>query len=345
MTNSAARLSLEAALLAAGLAALAVGCGNKAPPFLTETVAPRKLEFTRITVGEGKAAFQLPVPREQFGLGKEEDPWTLARILRKDPESDVGAFVERKILRSGAGYPFGEKITFVDEGIEENRTYVYRIELRKKKSREWAASEPVSFAVRPLPEAPRKVSAEGREGAVTLSWEVPPSSVEGLTYDLFRRGPGERDFTRVSRDPLAEGRYTDTEVSREEEYCYRVRAVFREGVVVTEGYLSSEACAVTGDRTPPPAPAGVLLTHGKKGYTLTWLPVEVDDVAGYNVYRSVGEGPFVKLNDVPLRVTQYKDKAVDPGRTYSYRVTAVDDSAAGNESPISEVVKGTFIVK
>ncbi len=345
MTNNAGRCSLKATLLAAVLAALAIGCGNKAPPFLPETVAPRKLEFTRITVGEGTAAFEFRVPREQFSLGKEEDPWTLARILRRDPESDVGAFVERKIVKSGPGYPFGEKVTFVDEGIEEGRTYVYRVELRKRKSRDTAASEPVSFAVRAIPEAPRGVRTEGREGGVTLSWDAPPSSVEGLTYDLFRRGPGERDPRRVNRDPLAGGRYTDTEVSREEEYCYRVRPVLREGVVVTEGDLSPEACAVTDDRTPPPAPSGLLLAYGKKGYTLTWIPVEADDLAGYNVYRSVGGGPFLKMNDTPLRGTRYKDKAVDPGRTYSYRVTTVDNSAAGNESPISEVVKGTFIVE
>lgn len=336
---------MKTALVAAGLVALAVGCGNKAPPFLPETVAPRKLEFTRITVGEGRAVFELPVPGEQFSLGREEDPWTLARILRRDPESDVGSFVERKIVTSGAGYPFGESVTFVDEGVEENRTYVYRIELRKRKSREWAASDPVSFAVKPLPEAPRGVRTEGREGAITISWDPTPSPVEGLTYDLFRRGPGEGEFTRLNRDPLTGERYTDTEVSREKEYCYRVRPVFRVGVVVTEGDLSSEACAVTVDRTPPPAPSGLLLVYGRKGYRLSWLPVEVDDLAGYNVYRSVGGGPFLKMNDTPLRGTRYKDDEVEPGRTYSYRVTTVDNSAAANESPISEVVKGTFIAK
>jgi fibronectin type 3 domain-containing protein len=57
------------------------------------------------------------------------------------------------------------------------------------------------------------------------------------------------------------------------------------------------------------------------------------DLAGYNVFRSVGGGEPVKLNQQLVRVPSYRDATVLPGKTYVYAVSAVD--LRGNESPLS----------
>jgi hypothetical protein len=58
--------------------------------------------------------------------------------------------------------------------------------------------------------------------------------------------------------------------------------------------------------------------------TIYWT-ASTSPVIGYYVYRaSPPGGPYTKLNSVPVTATQYEDTTVHPGRTYSYRVIAVD---------------------
>jgi hypothetical protein len=329
-------------VLLAGLLMLGTGCGKKAPPFLSEPVPARELQVGRILVGDGKVAFDVRIPRERFQLGREEDPWILARLLRsEDGAGEKQLFVERGVVSRGAGFPFGEWQTFEDEGLQPGERYTYRIDLRKRRSREWASTGLVTFAVTKNPGSPVKVHSEGREGAITLSWEMALPTPKGLTFDLFRRESGEGQFARVNRIPLEKGRYTDAEVEKEKEYCYRVRAVIKEGIVEIPGELSPEECSSSVDRTPPPSPTGLILVFDGEGSTLSWLPVETRDLGGYHVYRAVGDGPFIRVSSSLQAGTRFRDGSVETGVTYGYRVTAVDDSAAGNESPFSETVRGT----
>jgi len=66
---------------------------------------------------------------------------------------------------------------------------------------------------------------------------------------------------------------------------------------------------------------------------LTWDPVP--GVVGYNVYRSTQSGgDYERINPAPLPQPRHVDDDVEVGKTYFYRVTAVD--AAGVESEYSE---------
>jgi chitodextrinase len=60
------------------------------------------------------------------------------------------------------------------------------------------------------------------------------------------------------------------------------------------------------------------------------------DLKGYRVYRADGAGPYRIVNETPLEAARYRDEKVVPGTRYSYRVTAVDNSERGNESPFAE---------
>jgi fibronectin type 3 domain-containing protein len=61
--------------------------------------------------------------------------------------------------------------------------------------------------------------------------------------------------------------------------------------------------------------------------TISWKP-SVSRVAGYNVYRATPPNRPVKLTPQIVSGTQYIDKAVDVGRTYTYSVTSVDFKGA-----------------
>jgi fibronectin type 3 domain-containing protein len=61
--------------------------------------------------------------------------------------------------------------------------------------------------------------------------------------------------------------------------------------------------------------------------TLNWT-ASVSRVAGYNVYRTSPPSGRVKLTAQIVPGTQYIDKTVEAGRTYTYSVTAVDFKGA-----------------
>jgi fibronectin type 3 domain-containing protein len=79
--------------------------------------------------------------------------------------------------------------------------------------------------------------------------------------------------------------------------------------------------------------------------TITWQPNIESDLAGYNVYRQVETGAFVKITAllIPKGTTVYVDSVLPTGTTYTYNVTAVDISGneslhSGNVSKVNDVV-------
>lgn len=69
---------------------------------------------------------------------------------------------------------------------------------------------------------------------------------------------------------------------------------------------------------------------------LTWTPNTEPDLSHYNVYRATASTSFTLVNAAPLVEPVYLDSGLAPATTYTWRVTAVDDS--GNESAPSESV-------
>jgi len=79
---------------------------------------------------------------------------------------------------------------------------------------------------------------------------------------------------------------------------------------------------------PAVAIASFEVATADNGVELNWSVASADDLAGFNVYRSLeSRDGFVRLNDNrPLgpNETSYVDKEVQPGQTYWYRIGAVD---------------------
>lgn len=91
------------------------------------------------------------------------------------------------------------------------------------------------------------------------------------------------------------------------------------------------------------APTNLSISTSDGAVELSWAPVNVENLEGYNVYRS--DSPIddvsgiTSQNDTPLSDTVYTDQEVTNGTTYYYAVTTVDQS--GNESTPTEGVEAT----
>lgn len=94
------------------------------------------------------------------------------------------------------------------------------------------------------------------------------------------------------------------------------------------------------DTTPPASPANLSATAHDGSISLIWNDNSENDLAGYNVYRSISSGgSYTKTNVSLVSTTNYTDNSVSNGTTYFYVVTAEDDS--GNESEYSSEVSAT----
>ena len=74
---------------------------------------------------------------------------------------------------------------------------------------------------------------------------------------------------------------------------------------------------------------------------LAWQPVQHPDVEGYNIYRSVSGGPFVRHANLAASSTTFRDSSLIPGTLYAYYITARNFLSV--ESGATEVAETTTL--
>lgn len=73
---------------------------------------------------------------------------------------------------------------------------------------------------------------------------------------------------------------------------------------------------------------------GVSAASLSWT-VSTGNETGFRIQRKEGEGTFVPLTSLPAQSANFLDTTPTPGKTYSYRVLAVNE--AGESQPSNEV--------
>jgi fibronectin type 3 domain-containing protein len=76
-------------------------------------------------------------------------------------------------------------------------------------------------------------------------------------------------------------------------------------------------------------------SNGRHSVTITWAPSK-SAVAGYYVYRFSSPDDLARVSSGIVAATQYTDKTVEGGKTYTYYVKSLD--SRGIESAPSEKI-------
>ena len=94
----------------------------------------------------------------------------------------------------------------------------------------------------------------------------------------------------------------------------------------------------------PPPPSELTARSGGGAVELTWTAPDLENVKGYNIYRSnssfekvAGKQPVEEGSVV--EDSSFEDSTASEGTTYYYRVTVVDTE--GNESKASNTASAT----
>ena len=120
-------------------------------------------------------------------------------------------------------------------------------------------------------------------------------------------------------DDLAEGNYDLRIVSSDKNY----------------GYLGTNISVTAGDTTnlgnvelpfvgtPEIRNLTIEIDTLKQIVNLYWDVIDTSLILGFNVYRSVNNGDYIKYNELPLVEPEFHDSVLFPNRSYSYRVSMV----------------------
>lgn len=258
------------------------------------------------------------------------------------------------------------------------RVLTYFVELDNRKGRSAGLSNGARILAGEAPPAIEGLAAEMRRDGVLLRWTPAPPEAAPVAIRLLRHlvsppanQPAESKSAKTVIAPHPEateqnllvepgphgnndpGRALDSSIEFGATYEYRTQRVARVNIdgkmLELAGPLSAPVRIAAVNVFPPAVPRGLaaVAAEGEAGagpaIDLNWQPNTEADLAGYFVYRREAgstESSWQRISPPPPIVAPgYHDATVQPGHTYFYAVSAVDEQ--GHESARSAAAEET----
>jgi len=185
-----------------------------------------------------------------------------------------------------------------------------------------------AFGATNLPTAPQNLPAVAGNGSVVLRWS-PPADDGGTPitgYRIFRGNISGGEVYEIGVG--ASTYYNDTGLTKGRTYYYKISAVNSVG----EGPRSNEVDATP--RSIPTAPGALRASTGVGYVYLVWDPPKDDGgsrISKFRIFRGNISGGEEYLATVG-NITNFNDTNVTNGRTYYYKVSALNDVGEGPRS-------------
>jgi len=173
------------------------------------------------------------------------------------------------------------------------------------------------------------VHAEGSGSGIVLTWP----DTAATQYMVQRQGPSDKPPVEIAT--VNENKYTDVSAAYDTAYHYTVIGKKNSA----ESLPSEPVPANFPDIYAPAVPSGLTAQIGPDAIDLAWQRNTESDLQGYYLYRSVNIGPFQRLGDL-ITLPTYTDHAVEHGKSYGYKVSAIDKK--GNQSELASPTEVQF---
>lgn len=341
------------------LAGALAGCGTPGAPQPPSLNLPEPVaDLSAVRTGN-QVALTWTVPRRNTDKLLLKDSVTV-RVCRQD---GAGACVDAgsQLLAPGADAVWNETLpASLDRGSP--RTLTYFVELKNHRGRSAGLSN-AAVVLAGAPPAPvtglrievRKQGAvlhwtpDGETAAVRLQRKLLTPSSAKPKQELAAPPPEPVEQSLLIED-VQQGQALDKTIRFGETYEYRAQRVSRVSIegktLELGGELSSPVQVEANDVFPPALPTGLVavVTRGENGtetaIDLSWEPDAEPDLAGYSVYRRDGDAAWERISSSePVVGPAFHDPHVQPGHTYSYAVSAIDQG--GHESARSAETQET----
>ncbi|MFY4759479.1 fibronectin type III domain-containing protein [Aliarcobacter butzleri] len=211
---------------------------------------------------------------------------------------------------------------YVDKELEPKTKYAYQISSRLNDGSESVTTD--AYVAETLP---RIVPVNGAQAIsnlpkkIKLLWQPHPDQrIQYYRVEKYNTTLNEWIHLATVNQRLS-AEYLDTGLENNTTYQYRIKAFTFEDV---ESAPTKTLSAKT--KPAPKSPTNVKASNNipKKIFS-TWSPSQNQDIIGYDIYRSsYSSFGFSKVTNVNSTTTEYTDSVDDDGRTYYYRIIAVD---------------------
>jgi hypothetical protein len=230
--------------------------------------------------------------------------------------------------------------SFNDASVSDDSYYTYRV-----RAFNVAGESPYSNiddALTPLAPPSNLVAGAVSTSQIDLTWQDNSSNEINMRVDrclgtatFCDANPG--NFTEVVALGVDNTTWSDTGLSPETTYSYRVRASNTNGSSAPSNTAEATTQAVT---SPPTAPSGLnAIAASTSKINLSWQDNAGDEL-GFRVERCQGAGcsSFAPVIELAANTTVYPDTGLQADTTYSYRVLAFN---AAGDSPYSNTAQAT----
>ncbi len=261
------------------------------------------------------------------------DPEVRGYIIYRS-SSPAGPFVEIQKMRGKNKSSFLDGGT-VKEKLTDGTPYYYRIRSYNKVNMLSQESEIIFARTKKVPHVPLGLKALGGQAKrISLSWDPNPEK-DIRHYVIYRSDDVANGYKKITAEPGDKTDFADTKLADGTTYYYRIRAVDVDGL---ESELSETVSVTT--KALPSIPKGIKAEGGRGKVTLSWEANPEVDITRYHIYKEKTLG-FKKIGFT--EGISYTDKNLRDGKTYTYKITAVDRD--GLESPFSQEISATTALK
>lgn len=342
--------------LAAGF--LPVGCGTPGAPQPPSLNLPGRVADLAATRAGDRVSLTWTMPKKSTDklLLKGN---VMVRICRGESAAACATAGSEFLLAPGSSGSFAETLPpALASGSA--RVLSYFVELKNRNGRSAGLSNAATVLAGAAPPPIANLTAEVRKYGVVLHWTADASAPGPVRLQrklLTPPAKPDKSLLAPAPEPIeqnllvesgAQARALDHAIRFGQAYEYRAQRVAR---VSSGGNTLELASALSApvrveaiDVFPPAVPSGLAavasLESGVAAIDLSWQPDTDADLAGYAVYRREGDAGWQRISPPQALVGPgFQDAKVQPGHTYRYAVTAIDQG--GHESARSEEAQET----
>jgi fibronectin type 3 domain-containing protein len=217
-------------------------------------------------------------------------------------------------------------ITYTNTGLTADTTYYYKVSAYNSDG-ESAQSDAVSATTNAfIPGIPGGVSVIAASStSITVSWN---SVSVAAGYRIYRSTTANGTYTQVGAVSSPATTYTNTDLTHDTTYYYKVSAFNSAGESAQSAYDNTTTNAVISA-----APTGVTaIAASSSSVTVSWSSV-TGATTGYHLYRSTtAEGIYIQVGPTLISATNYIDTGLSSATTYYYKVSVYNSAGESDRS-------------
>jgi len=225
---------------------------------------------------------------------------------------------------------------YIDDDLEDNVIYNYRVTAIGFDKMETLASEIVKAQTKPLPEGIINLkTSTDLPRKITLNWQASQTS-DVIQYNIYRSSSIDGFFTILKTVNAKTLNYVDFINEDGKTYFYKVSSVDKDGLESDLNINPSMGATLSKLNKPIITLAQI---QGEKAI-LNWQPGDRRAVS-YTVYKTIKENFFnsktIKFEGI--EALRFEDKDIVRGVSYSYAIQSVD-----KDGIVSEITNKTELI-